>query len=100
MKEITLDNDVKTIIDSHASKNQATTTGSTSFGELLNNSINKVSRLQNEANQSIEALASGRQKDIHNTMIAMEKAGVAFRLMMEVRNKVISAYETIMRMQV
>ena len=100
MKEITLDNDVKTIIDSHVSKNQATTTGSTSFGELLNNSINKVSRLQNEANQSIEALASGRQKDIHNTMIAMEKAGVAFRLMMEVRNKVISAYETIMRMQV
>ena len=44
-------------------------------------------------------LASGKQKDIHETMIEMEKADVAFQLLMQVRNKVIAAYETIMRMQ-
>jgi flagellar hook-basal body complex protein FliE len=71
-----------------------------SFGQVLMQSINDVSRLQNEADQVIKELASGRQLDIHNTMISMEKASVAFKLLMQIRNKVISAYETIMRMQV
>jgi flagellar hook-basal body complex protein FliE len=44
-------------------------------------------------------LAAGKQKDIHQTMIALEKADVAFQLLMQVRNKIIAAYETIMRMQ-
>jgi len=39
-------------------------------------------------------------QDIHNTMIAIEKADLTFQLMMQVRNKIISAYEEIMRMQV
>ena len=73
---------------------------STSFGQVLQQSINDVNQLQNEADQAIDALATGEQQDIHNTMIAMEKADVAFKLLMQIRNKVISAYETIMRMQV
>jgi flagellar hook-basal body complex protein FliE len=73
---------------------------SDSFGQVLKQSLNEVNQLQNEADQAIDALATGQQKDIHNTMIAMEKADIAFRLLMEIRNKVISAYETIMRMQV
>jgi flagellar hook-basal body complex protein FliE len=100
MKASIIDNDTQAIITAKGANNQTGAAEPASFGEFLNDSINKVSRLQNEANQSIEALASGQNKDIHNTMIAMEKAGVAFRFMMEIRNKVISAYETIMRMQV
>ena len=73
---------------------------SDSFGQVLKQSLGEVNQLQNEADQAIDALATGQQADIHHTMIAMEKADVAFRLLMEIRNKVISAYETIMRMQV
>ena len=71
-----------------------------SFGQVLKQSLSEVNQLQNEADQAIDALTTGQQTDIHNTMIAMEKADVAFRLLMQIRNKVIAAYETIMRMQV
>jgi flagellar hook-basal body complex protein FliE len=68
-----------------------------SFGDLLQQSINQVSRLQHEADASINELAAGKQTDIHQTMIAVEKAEVSFELLMQIRNKVIAAYENIMR---
>lgn len=70
------------------------------FGAMLKEAFGEVNRLRNEADRAIEGLASGRQTDIHGTMIAMEKADVSFKLLMQVRNKVVSAYETVMRMQV
>jgi flagellar hook-basal body complex protein FliE len=70
-----------------------------SFGSMLANSLNDVNRLKQEADVAVENLATGNQKDIHSTMIALEKADVAFQLLMQVRNKIIAAYETVMRMQ-
>ena len=70
------------------------------FGDLVEQAINGVDRLQKEANQSIQALADGTVQDVHQTMIAMEKASISFKLVMEVRNKVVEAYQEIMRMQV
>ena len=75
-------------------------TGSASFGSMLTHSLNEVSQLQAAADNAVDDLATGQQKDIHQTMIALEKADVAFQLLMQVRNKIIAAYETIMRMQV
>lgn len=71
-----------------------------SFGQVLQNSIKEVNQLQHVADRSIEQLIAGRSKNLHETMIAMEKADISFRLMMEVRNKIIEAYHEIMRMQV
>ena len=71
---------------------------SASFGEILKQSVNEVNRLQLEADKSIEALVSGKNKDIHGTMIAISKADLAFRMTLQVRNKVIEAYQEIMRM--
>lgn len=70
------------------------------FGNMLKSAVGNVERLQEEAERSVQAFASGEHKDIHGTMIALEKADVSFQLLTQVRNKVISAYETIMRMQV
>ena len=70
-----------------------------SFGNMLVRSLNDVNRLKLEADVAVENLATGKQKDIHDTMIALEKADVAFQLLMQIRNKIISAYETVMRMQ-
>ncbi len=69
------------------------------FEEMLMESIEKVNILQKEADRSVEGLVTGRG-DIHETMIAVEKADLTFNLMVQVRNKLISAYEEIMRMQV
>jgi flagellar hook-basal body complex protein FliE len=71
-----------------------------SFGGMLKSHLAEVNQLQNSADIAAQKLASGQDKDIHNTMIAIEKAGVAFQLTMQVRNKVLEAYQEIMRMQV
>jgi flagellar hook-basal body complex protein FliE len=66
----------------------------------LKHAINTVNQAQIEADQAVQELATGNEKDIHQTMIALEKAEVSFQLMMQVRNKIVSAYEEIMRMQI
>lgn len=71
----------------------------TSFGQILKKAVSDVDSLQKEANQSIEDLVTGREKDIHNTMIAMKEAEVSLKLMLSVRNKVLTAYDEIKRMQ-
>lgn len=70
------------------------------FNQMLDQSIGRVNQLQNEADSAINDLTTGNRSDIHQTMIAVEKASVAFDLMMQVRNKIITAYETVMRMSV
>jgi len=76
------------------------TTGDAGFGHALERAVDSVSRTQAEADASVEALATGRENNIHTTMIAVEKADLSFQLLIQVRNKIITAYETIMRMQV
>ena len=71
-----------------------------SFGKMLTDSIDQVNRLQVAADSSINDLAMGKQTDIHRTMVAMEKASISFELLMQIRNKVISAYDSIMRMPI
>ena len=70
-----------------------------SFSGMLKESVEKVNALQQQANTAIDELVLGNSKDIVQTMITVEKADVSFRLMMQVRNKIIQAYEEIMRMQ-
>ena len=70
------------------------------FADLFWKSLDKVDDLQQQADHSVRDLAAGRQKDVHQTMIAMEKAEISFQLMMKVRNKIIAAYEEIMRMSI
>ena len=81
----------------HQPQNQA---GTASFGKMLKGSLERVNQLQNEADTSIDNLANGSQTDIHQTMIAVEKADVSFELLMQIRNKLIAAYDKIMRMPV
>ncbi len=69
------------------------------FKKILNKSVRETNDLFAQADQATQAMALG-QKDVHQAMIALEQANLAFRLMIQVRNKMISAYEEIMRMQV
>ncbi|MGA9120036.1 MAG: flagellar hook-basal body complex protein FliE [Bacteroidota bacterium] len=71
-----------------------------SFGETLNQAVKDVNGLQLEANKAVEQMVSGEGADLHDVMIAVEKAKTSFDLLMEVRNKAISAYQELMRIQI
>jgi flagellar hook-basal body complex protein FliE len=70
-----------------------------SFGQWLSQSLGEVNQLQQVADSAAQKLISGESKDIHGTMIAMQKANIGLDLMLEIRNKVIAAYEEVKRMQ-
>lgn len=70
-----------------------------SFSKLLGDALDKVNELQKSAEQMGVDLAAGKNIDIHNVMIAAEKASLAVALTVQVRNKVIEAYQEVMRMQ-
>lgn len=70
------------------------------FAGVLKSSLDEVNQLQQKADAAITALATGDKASLHDTMIAMEQADLSFRLMMQVRNKIVDAYQEIMRMQV
>ncbi|MCL4496729.1 MAG: flagellar hook-basal body complex protein FliE [Deltaproteobacteria bacterium] len=71
-----------------------------SFANTLLNYIDKVNNLQEGANNQASAIATGQSSNIHQAMIDMEKANNSFELMMQVRNKIITAYNQIINMQV
>ena len=71
-----------------------------SFGDLLNKTINDVNSLQSEAGKAMEKMVSGESSDLHEVMIAVEKARTSFDLLMEIRNKTMDMYREVMRMSV
>ncbi len=99
MNEVTFQKELPSLIGPQPDTRTTQEPDPASFGRMLARSLNEVNQLHAAADNAVENLAAGKQKDIHQTMIALEKADVAFQLLMQVRNKIISAYETIMRMQ-
>ncbi len=69
------------------------------FGDLLHGLVEEVDSLQKNADASIEGLVTGETTDIHDVTIKMEEAGIAFDLMMEIRNKLLEAYQQIIKIQ-
>ena len=69
------------------------------FTETLRGAMDQVEQLQGDANSKTAALLDGSGMDVHSAMIAVEKADLSFQLMMQVRNKIVSAYQEIARMQ-
>ncbi len=73
--------------------------GSGGFGDVLKGAIGQVTSLQDSASQQVGTLLQGGNADMSQVMISVEKADVAFQLMMQVRNKIVSAYQDIEKMQ-
>ena len=106
MKDITIQSNLKALGGICAPGSLETKTsgvveeGGTSFADTLTESLDKVNSLQKEADRAIEDFATGQTRNIHETMIAVNKADLAFRLTMQVRNKIVEAYQEVMRTQV
>jgi flagellar hook-basal body complex protein FliE len=98
MSDITLVSHLKSIIPTQSSANP--TAAGSGFAETLKAVVDDVNTTQLEADKAVERLQTGESKNLHEVMIAMEKADISLRLTVQMRNKALDAYQEIMRMQV
>ena len=96
IKSVELINNIKPLSSPKAAEDAP----KSDFHSHLKNAISEVNDLQQQADRAIQQLVGEGKGDLQDTMIALEKADVSFRLMMQIRNKVLDAYQEIMRMQV
>jgi flagellar hook-basal body complex protein FliE len=83
-----------------ATKSVAGGNGASSFADVLKSSIDEVSRLQQDASQAVQDLATGRTEDVTGVMTAVEKSDIAFKMLLAIRGKLMDAYEEIKNIQV
>ena len=92
------------VVSTIADKAPRTVTGVASesggFLDSLKSAIGKANEVQVQAGQSVDALMTGQTQNLHRTMVALQEADVSFQLMMQIRNKLVSAYDDIQRMQI
>lgn len=81
-------------------KEEKTKSGSADFNGLFQEALQQVSKQQLEAEKAVEELVSGKIEDLHQVMIATEKARLSLQLTVQVTNKVVEAYKEITRMQI
>jgi flagellar hook-basal body complex protein FliE len=73
--------------------------GDVEFGNVIKDAIGQVDQLQDQAHVAVDGLMRGTGVDVHQTMIAAEKANMAFDLALAVRNKAVQSYQSVMSMQ-
>jgi len=73
--------------------------GSSDFSNILQSAIAEVEGSRTAADQSVQNFLTGDGEDLHSTVLAVQRAGLEFDMLMQVRNKVVSAYQEVMRMQ-
>ncbi len=73
---------------------------SSGFKNILESAIRQVNAVSTAADQSVNTFVSGGKQELHSTILAVQNAELQFEMFLQARNKVVSAYEEIMRMQV
>jgi flagellar hook-basal body complex protein FliE len=70
------------------------------FGSILQTAIQRVEQFRSQAASSVNGLISGEGEELHSALLATQRAELAFELGLQIRNKVVQAYQEIMRMQI
>jgi flagellar hook-basal body complex protein FliE len=83
--------------ETSAASTQTPAEGGSDFLSALHGAVDQVNQLQSEAGMKVSTMLSGNGQDVHSAMIAVQKAELAFELMVEMRNKIVSAYQEISR---
>jgi flagellar hook-basal body complex protein FliE len=103
MKDVTLESRLHSLgIEAGPKKTETQTSSKAdgpSFNEVLKKAIEDVDGLEKDADKTVADLIGGGETNIHEAMIALQKADVSFKVLMEVRDKIVSAYKEVMRMQ-
>jgi|SRR3984957_11812563 len=76
-----------------------TSAGGSAFQSMLGDAISKVEKFQNDADNSVNKFLSGEGEELHKVALATQQADLSFQLFMQVRNKVVTAYNQVMQMQ-
>jgi flagellar hook-basal body complex protein FliE len=100
MNELTITNLQPHFPTGEAERGKIANAGSKPFSEYIRRSLEEVNGKMLAADKAIEDFAIGKNQDIHGTMIAMQKAEISFELVMQIRNKLVSAYDEIRRMSI
>jgi flagellar hook-basal body complex protein FliE len=74
--------------------------GGPTFGQSLGDLVSQVNRMQHEAANAINALVEGNGENLHEVMLAVNKAELSFNFLMEARNKLVDAYHEVIKMSV
>jgi flagellar hook-basal body complex protein FliE len=99
MNNVILGNLANTTIPEPSSLNSGGNGGGPSFTDVLESAVNSVNASNDSAAAQVKNMLAGGGSDLNSVMIAVEKADVSFQLMMQVRNKIVSAYQDIEKMQ-
>jgi len=73
--------------------------GPAPFSDLFTDAVGQVGKLESEAHETVSGLMTGTGVDVHQAMIATEKASMAFEMALAVRNKAVQAYQSVIGMQ-
>ncbi len=84
----------------NTSTNKTSTNDTKDFSKVLEGSISEVNGLQENAQKAMSDMATGEVKDLHQAAIAIDKAELSMKMMLEVRNKALNAYKEIIRTQI
>lgn len=97
VQDISIDTHLKSLFpDTGVQKN----TGNTGFSDMLADAVSQTNEAQLDADKAAVALQTGKAENLHEVMLSMEEADISMRLLVQMRNKALDAYQEIMRMQV
>lgn len=83
-----------------ASTESAVTKSSNAFGDMLKDMVNNTNQAQINGDKAIENLQAGNAQHLHDVMISAEEAEISLKMLVQMRNKALTAYEEIMRLQI
>ena len=81
------------------SNNEKNSKDDSSLNDILTKSLKEVNSAQIKSINALKSLVAGKTENIHETMIQMQKASISFQMMMKVRNKLVDAYNEIIKMR-
>ena len=97
VQDISIDTHLKSLLPDAAGQKSTSTTG---FSDMLADAVSQTNEAQLDADKAAVALQTGKAENLHEVMLSMEKADISMRLLVQMRNKALDAYQEIMRMQV
>ena len=86
-------------VETPSTANEVARTNQT-FSKFIESTIEQVNQAQTDGDLAIEKLHNGEARNLHDVMISVEQADLSLRMLVQVRNKALQAYEEIMRMQI
>ena len=97
VKDISIDTHLKSLFPDSGIQNKADNTG---FSDMLADAVSQTNKAQLDADKAAVALQTGKAENLHEVMLSMEEADISMRMLVQMRNKALDAYQEIMRMQV